>query len=103
MSDPSNQRADGCSVFFTLIVLVVLLSLFYAAQRFFEPEAPAPVTELTESVRRSKVVNYQQINDKFTTLVDQYHKENNSSLESSMNKTLSQYRATPPAPEKQSN
>jgi hypothetical protein len=103
MSDPSNQRADGCSVFFTLIVLVVLLSLFYAAQRLFEPEAPAPVMELTESVRRSKVENHQQINEKFTTLVDQYHKENNSSLESSMNKILSQYRAKPSAPEKQSN
>ena len=55
MSDPSNQRADGCSVFFTFLVLALLLSGFFLAQRIFEPDTPAPVTESVDLIRHQKL------------------------------------------------
>ena len=75
MSDPTNQRADGCSVFFTLLILVVLLGLFYSAQKFFEPESPSPVTEAIDQARTSKVNTYREASAQFTSSVVQYHKE----------------------------
>lgn len=102
MSDPTNQRADGCSVFFTLLILVVLLGLFYSAQKFFEPESPSPVTEAIDQARTSKVNTYREASAQFTSSVDHYHRERNTTLESSMNKILSSYKAPFAAPGKQS-
>ena len=102
MSDPTNQRADGCSVFFTLLILVVLLGLFYSAQKFFEPESPSSVTEAIDQARSSKVNIHREESAQFTSSVDQYHRERNKTLESSMNKILSSYKAPLAAPGNQS-
>ena len=102
MSDPTNQRADGCSVFFTLLILVVLLGLFYSAQKFFEPESPSPVTDAIDQARTSKVNTHREASAQFISSVDQYHREGNTTLESSMNKILSSYKAPLVAPGKQS-
>ena len=102
MSDPINQRADGCSVFFTLLILVVLLGLFYSAQKFFEPESPSSVTEAIDQARISKVNIHREASAQFISSVDQYHRESNTTLESSMNKILSSYKAPLAAPGNQS-
>jgi hypothetical protein len=91
MSDPSNQRADGCSVFFTFIVLGCLLSGFYLAQRIFEPETPVPVTDAVDSIRRDKAASHREENANFIRTVDNFHTEQNSSLESSMKKVVQDY------------
>ena len=94
MSNPTNQRADGCSVFFTFLVLALLLSGFYLAQRFFEPEAPASVNEAIDSVRIAKAQAHRVQNEKFLSLVDDFHTEQNTTIESSMKSVLQTYRAT---------
>ena len=94
MSDPSNQRAVGCSIFFTLILLVLLLSGFYFAQHFFEPSSPVSVTYAVDSVRKEKAEAHRKQNDLFITAVDQFHAERNSSLETSMNEVLQDYRSS---------
>jgi len=93
MSDPKNQRADGCSVFFTFLVLALLLSGFYLAQRTFEPEAPASVNEAIDSVRTAKAQAHRVQNEKFLSLVDDFHAEQNTTIESSMKSVLQTYRA----------
>jgi hypothetical protein len=101
MSDPSNQRADGCSVFFTIIILGVLLSVFYVAHKFFEPESPAPVTQAVDSMRRAKVADHRVQSDAFVSAIDQFHKERNSTLEDSMHSTLSKYKSSLRSPQNQ--
>ena len=93
MSNPTNQRADGCSVFFTFLVLALLLSGFYLAQRTFEPEAPASVNEAIDSVRTAKAQEHRVQNEKFLSLVDDFHAEQNTTIESSMKSVLQTYRA----------
>jgi len=102
MSDPTNQRADGCSVFFTLLILVVLLGLFYSAQKFFEPESPSSVTEAIDQARISKVNIHREASAQFISSVDQYHRESNTTLESSMKTILSSYKAPLAVPGNQS-
>ncbi len=103
MSDPSNQRADGCSVFFTFLMLALLLSGFYLVQRIFEPETPPPVTEAVDSARRAKAQAHREQNDRFISNVDQFHTDRNSTLESSMNEVLKNYRTSSQANSSQSN
>ena len=93
MSNPTNQRADGCSVFFTFLVLALLLSGFYLAQRTFEPEAPASVNEAIDSDRTAKAQAHRVQNEKFLSLVDDFHAEQNTTIESSMKSVLQTYRA----------
>ena len=93
MSNPTNQRADGCSVFFTFLVLALLLSGFYLAQRTFEPEAPASVNVAIDSDRTAKAQAHRVQNEKFLSLVDDFHAEQNTTIESSMKSVLQTYRA----------
>ena len=103
MSDPSNQRADGCSIFFTFLVLFLLLSGFYVAQRIFEPEQPPLVTEAVDNARSAKVAEHREQNEQFMTSVDKFHADNNTTLESSMNEVLIKYRSNFRAKQKQTN
>ena len=93
MSDPKNQRADGCSVLFTFLVLALLLSGFYLAQRTFEPEVPAPVNDAIDSARISKAQAHRDQNKLFLSSVDNFHAERNTTIESSMKSVLKIYRA----------
>ncbi len=97
MSDPTNQRADGCSVFFTFLVLALLLSGFYLAQRIFEPDSPASVTEKVDSARREKASAYRTENSEFLSKVDSFHSDRNGSLEKSMIQVVNEYNKPSPA------
>jgi len=97
MSNPSNQRADGCSVFFTFLVLVVLLSGFYIAQKFFEPEIPTPVEQAVDQGRSDKVESYLLEKSNFSNLVEQYHADRNSSLSSAMSAVVNSYNSPHPS------
>lgn len=102
MSNPINQRADGCSVFFTFWVLLFLLSGFYIAQKIFEPEIPAPVDQAVDHVRSDKVSTYLIENENFNSQVDHYHTEKNSSLGSAMSEVVKSYNS-PALPNKSAN
>jgi len=97
MSNPDNQRADGCSIFFTFLVLALLLSGFYIAQKIFEPEAPVPVSNAIDQARSGKVAEYRKQHEDFVSSVSSFHVDRNSTLESSMKKVLSKYQ-TPSKP-----
>jgi len=101
MSDPTNQRADGCSVFFTFLVFVLLLCGFYFAQAFFEPESPAPVTDAVDTARKAKAQAFREQDTLFISKVDQVHSDANTTLESSMREVLKNYRASFRANQKQ--
>ena len=91
MSDPSNQRADGCSVFFTFLVLALLLSGFFLAQRIFEPDTPSPVSETVDSIRHQKAQSHRDQDSLYKSKIDEFHVDINSSLERSMKRVIKNY------------
>jgi len=98
MSDPKLQRADGCSVFMTLIITVILISAVLFTQWFFQPEEPSGVTDEVSEQRLKKIEAYKKESDKFSSTVDSFHGENNSSIEKVMREVLeSNYQSKQPS------
>ena len=91
MSDPKLQRADGCSIFFTLILAVALILSFYFIPKFFTTEPPPPVSDDLSKQRQGKIDAHKLEADKFENRIDSYHSENNSSIESVMQKVVDDY------------
>ena len=48
MSDPELKKADGCDIFFSLIIVIVLLAGFFIFQALSEPEEPREVDHKTK-------------------------------------------------------
>ena len=91
MSDPKLQRADGCSVFISLIIGLLFVSAYFIFQIFFDIEEISDSNPLISEQRRQKVKNYEINSAQFNDLVDQFHSNTNSTLESSMLKTIDKY------------
>tara|TARA_B100001057_G_C22474818_1_gene804106 strand:- start:74 stop:382 length:309 start_codon:yes stop_codon:yes gene_type:complete len=91
MSDPKLQRADGCSVFFSLILGLVFVSAYFIFQIFFDIEESSDTNPLVSERRRQKVESYETNSMQFENSVDQFHRSSNSTLESSMLKTVEKY------------
>lgn len=92
MSDPKNQRADGCSVTFSLIVATLLVLAFFFLRQCvdFDEEAPAP-DHKTEEERRAKAAAHRSEEGNYTAAIDAYHAENDSSLEQVLEATVEKY------------
>ena len=58
MSDPNLQRADGCSIFATLIVALLLVPAFYFIQKLFEADTAPSVTQDITDQRLKKIKVY---------------------------------------------
>ena len=93
MSDPKLQRADGCSIFFTLILAGALILSFYFIPKFFATEPPPPVSEDLSKQRQEKIDAYNLEAEKFKSSIDSYHSQNNSSIETAMQKVVDDYEA----------
>ena len=91
MSDPKLQRADGCSIFFTLILATVIMCSFYFIPKFFTTEPPPPVTNDLSKQRQEKIDAHKLEAEKFENRIDSQHSENNSSIESVMQKVVDDY------------
>ena len=65
MSDPTNQRADGCSVFFTFLVLALLLSGFYLLKELLNRMHLLLLTEAIDSARTAKAQAHRVQNEEF--------------------------------------
>ena len=91
MSDPKQQRADGCSVFFSLLLGLVFVSAYFLFQMFFDIEESTDSNPIISEQRRSKVESYENNSAQFEYSVDQFHRNSNSTLESSMLKTVENY------------
>ena len=93
MSDPKLQRADGCSVFFSLLLGLIFVSAYFLFQMFFDFEESADTNPVISEQRRKKVESYETNSAQFEHSVDQFHRSSNSTLESYMLKTVDKYSA----------
>ncbi len=93
MSDPKLQRADGCGILMTLIVAAILISAFYFFQKAFEPDLPEDISIDINDQRLKKIKVYQGEDDKFSSRIDFFHSERNSSIDSAMQGVVERYKA----------
>ena len=91
MNKSSLQRADGCSVFFSLIVATVLVFSFFILRQCVPDEELSPVDIRTINERKNKVADYLSEEGNFTDRIDNAHKEINSSLERVMQEIVNEY------------
>ena len=91
MSNPTEQRADGCSIFFTLIIVIILSCVFLSIHSLLQPNNPEDVSLMTDQGRALKIEAYQKENQDFNSRLELYHSDQNSSLEVIMSKIVSKY------------
>lgn len=91
MSNSTLQRADGCSVFFSLIVATVLVFAFFILRQCLPTEELSPVDNRVINERIKKVAAYRSEEGNFTEAIDRAHAEMNSSLESVMRDIVTEY------------
>lgn len=91
MSETNLNRADGCSVFFSLLIGLFLVSAYFLFQMFFDIEEDSNATQMITNQRIEKVAEYKENSRIFTDKIDLFHAENNSSIESQMLKTTKSY------------
>ena len=91
MSNSTLQRADGCSVFFSLIVATILVFALFILRQCLPTEELSPVDNRVINERIKKVAAYRSEEGNFTEAIDRTHAEMNSSLESVMQGTVDEY------------
>jgi hypothetical protein len=91
MSNSTLQRADGCSVFFSLIVATILVFAFFILRQCLPTEEQSPVDNRVINERIKKVAAYRAEEGDFTESIDRAHAEINSSLESVMRDIVTEY------------
>ena len=95
MSDPKLQRADGCSVFFSLIIGIILISAYFLFQMFFDDKNMVASKEMISKQRSEKIMKFKKDSKAFEEKIINFHNEENSNLESVMNKITDTYRSKP--------
>ena len=58
MSDPKLQRADGCSVFFSLIIGIILVSAYFLFQVYFDEENNVESQSMISDQRSKKIMEF---------------------------------------------
>ena len=91
MSDPKDQRADGCGIFFTILTVVVVFLCFIFIQKFLQPDEPSDTSFMTDEQRAAKIEEFHKSNEIYNQNILNYHAEKNSSLEDAMVKILTDY------------
>ena len=94
MSDPKEQRADGCSVFFSILLGLLFVCSFFIIQQFFVINDEAS-DDMISSERKKKISSYLNDSELFKSKVDSFYSDKNFSLESSMNETVRKYKSDP--------
>ena len=95
MSDPKLQRADGCSVFFSLIIGIILISAYFFFQMYFDDEYNVESKEMILNQRSKKIMEFKNDSNTYESKIITFHNEKNSSLESAMKKITDSYRPKP--------
>ena len=91
MSKPTEQKADGCSIFFTLIIVVLLSSAFIWIHSILQPNKPGDVSLMTDIDRAQKIESFKKENQIYISRINQYHSDQNSSLNVIMSNVVSKY------------
>ena len=92
MSDPQVNKADGCSVFFSVIIVAVLAVLIVGLYNFFKPEDPTAATSAMDKQRAAKIEDHRIDNANYINKIDTFHADKNSSLQTVMEKVADSYR-----------
>ena len=92
MSDPIQQRADGCSIFITVILVIAASVIFLSIHHFLSPEQESSASQIIDEQRKEKISQHAEESKNFAKKVNGYHLENNSSFESSMKKVIEGYK-----------
>jgi uncharacterized protein YpmS len=92
MSDPELKKADGCGIFFSLLIVIVLLASFFIFQALSEPEEPREVDHKTEQKRLKIIAGQTAIDSEYNAQLDSFHSDNNSSMEKIMTNVINQYK-----------
>ena len=95
MSDPKLQRADGCSVFFSLIIGIILISAYFLFQMYLDDENNVESREMILNQRSKNIMKFKNDSKSYESKINTFHNENNSSLESAMKKITDSYRPKP--------
>lgn len=88
MSDPKNQRADGCSVFFSILLGLLFVSSYFIFQMFFDIDDNKEDTSMLPNKRAEYISNFNNESENFISKVDSYYTDKNKSLESFMQETV---------------
>ena len=92
MSDPQVNKADGCSVFFSVIIVAVLAVLIVGLYHLFQPEEPIAATSALDKQRADKIGDHLIDNANYLNKIDSFHADKNSSLQTVMDKVADSYR-----------
>ena len=84
MSETKLQRADGCSIFATLIIAVIVIFAFFFIQEMFRQDEPLPVSEDITNDRLKNIELHRMESEKFNQMVESLNDDKNSSMESVM-------------------
>ena len=93
MSDSDLNKADGCDIFFSLLIVVVLFAGFFIFKAVTEPDEPLNVDYKTEQIRKSKIASHENSNETYNAKLESFHSENNSTMEKVMKSVISQYKS----------
>jgi hypothetical protein len=94
MSDPKAQRADGCSVCFSLLLGALFVLAFFFFEKIFRVEDTNEPDTYISSERKEEIDKYKLESATFIEKVDSFHIENNTSLESFMQNTINIYQTS---------
>ena len=88
MSNSELNKSDGCDVFLSLLIVLVLLAGFFLFQSVMQPDEPADVDYQVEQTRLELIKKYEVENSAYTHQVEAFYSDNNSPLNSVMDDKL---------------
>ncbi len=91
MSNSELNKSDGCDVFLSLLIVLVLLAGFFLFQSVMQPDEPADVDYQVEQTRLELIKKYEVENSAYTNQVEAFYSDNNSTLKSVMDDIIETY------------
>lgn len=98
MSDPKTQRADGCSIFFSLIIGALLIASFFFFEKFAAEDSENDPNSMISNKRKAQIEQFNLNSVSYSKKIDEFHSDKNSSLEEIMGKTINTYISKPDKP-----
>lgn len=91
MSDSDLKKADGCDVFLSFIIVLILFAGFFIFKFSMEPDAPLEVDHKTDQNRIETIAEHKSLNATYNSKINTFHAETNSSIEKVMNSVIIHY------------
>ena len=69
MSDPMQQRADGCSIFITVFLVIAASVIFLSIHHFLSPEQESSASQIIDEQRKEKISQHAEESKNFAKKV----------------------------------